>query len=119
MVKSYTNHDIPKKISGEEELRLLVEEYVSSWERVCRILATVEELIRQGLEKGISRQKLLKLVNDSDELKGGPRISPSQFARYCRERLSDSKSNKNGKGIRRSSDFAETINERIEQRGKI
>ena len=98
---------------------MFVEGFVSARERVCRILASVEEVIRQGLSKGISRQKLLKLLNESDELKDKPKISPSQFARYCRAQFSESNGNKNGKDNRRSDGFGETVSERIERRGKV
>ena len=123
--RTYTDKDVPERISCEDALRVLVEEFVSPRERVRRILAGVEELIREGLSKGISRQRLLKLINGSDEMKERTKISPSQFARYCREHFPGMNAtgkavrNDNAIGVRRKEGFGEAISERIERRGKV
>jgi hypothetical protein len=123
--RTYTDKDVPERISCEDALRVLVEEFVSPRERVRRILAGVEELIREGLSKGISRQRLLKLINGSEEMKDRTKISPSQFARYCREHFPGKNAtgkavrNDNAIGVRRNDGFGEEISERIERRGKV
>jgi hypothetical protein len=113
--RTYTDKDIPAQISCEGSLRELVEEFVSPRERVRRILAGVRELIGEGLSKGVSRQRLLKLINESEEMKERPKISPSQFARYCREQFGGA--SKNGKAAKRDGGFGAAINEQIERRG--
>ena len=123
--RTYTDKDVPERISCAGALKALVEEFVSPRERVRRILAGVEELIREGLSKGISRQRLLKLINGSDEMKERTKISPSQFARYCREHFPGMNAtgkavrNDNAIGVRRNEGFGEAISERIERRGKV
>ena len=113
--RTYTDKDIPAQISCEGTLRELVEEFVSPRERVRRILAGVRELVGEGLKKGISRQRLLRLINESEEMKDRTKISPSQFARYCREQFGCV--SKNGKVVKKDGGFGAAINEQIERRG--
>jgi hypothetical protein len=123
--RTYTDRDVPERISCEDALKVLVEEFVSPRERVRRILAGVKDLIREGLSKGISRQRLLKLINGSEEMKDKTKISPSQFARYCRENFPGMNAtgkpvrNDNAVGVRRNDGFGEEISERIERKGKV
>jgi hypothetical protein len=117
--RSYTIHDVPETISCKKAMDTYVDEFLPGRERVCRLLATVEESIRKGLSKGISRQKLLNFVNNSDELRGQKPISLYEFRRYCLEQFPQSKSNKNGKLARRNDDFEQAVSERIERRGRV
>ena len=112
--RTYTDKDIPARISCEGALRELVEEFVSPRERVRRILAGVRELVGEGLKKGVSRQRLLRLINESEEMKDRTKISPSQFARYCREEFAAG--NKNGKAVKRDGGFGAAVSEQIERR---
>jgi len=120
--QTYTSEDAPEAASCKEPLTMLVEEFVSARERVRRILKGVRDVIKKGLEKGVSRQKLLDAINASDEIKEKRKISESQFARYCREEFPElmgcrSSGNKNGTVPRRNENFAGTIDERIKRRG--
>ena len=123
--RTYTDKDVPERISCQDDLKVLVEEFVSPRERVRRILAGVQDLIEEGLQKGISRQRLLKLINGSEEMKDKTKISASQFARYCREHFPGMNAtgkavrNDNAIGVRRKEGFGEAISERIERRGKV
>ena len=122
--QTYTNNDAPEAESCKEPLTVLVEEFVSARERVRRILKGVRDVIKKGLEKGVSRQKLLNAINASDEIKEKRKISQSQFARYCSEEfpelmVSRSSGSKNGAIPRRNEDLGGTIEEKIKRRGQI
>ena len=118
MYRTYTSEDAPEAISCQETLNLYVERFVSARERVRRILNGVRDIIKRGLEKGVSRRKLLHLINASEEMKDKQRITESQFARYCREEFSElgSERNKNGTA-RKNAVFGQTIEEKLERKG--
>jgi hypothetical protein len=122
--QTYTNNDAPEAASCKEPLTTLVEEFVSARERVRRILKGVRDVIKKGLEKGVSRQKLLNAINASDEIKEKRKISESQFARYCREEfpelmVSRSSGSKNDTIPRRNENLGGTIEEKIKRRAQI
>jgi hypothetical protein len=122
--QTYTNNDAPEAASCKEPLTTLVEEFVSARERVRRILKGVRDVIKKGLEKGVSRQKLLNAINASDEIKEKRKISESQFARYCREEfpelmVSRSSGSRNGTIPRRNESLGGTIEEKIKRRAQI
>ena len=118
MYRTYTSEDAPEAISCQETLNLYVERFVSARERVRRILNGVRDIIKRGLEKGVSRRKLLHLINASEEMKDKQRITESQFARYCREEFSELGSERNKNGTpRKNTGFGQMIEEKLERKG--
>ena len=117
MYRTYTSEDAPEAISCQETLNLYVEQFVSARERVRRILKGVRDIIKRGLEKGVSRRKLLCLINASEEMKDKQRITESQFARYCREEFCELGSERNKNGTpRKNAGLGQLIEEKLERK---
>jgi hypothetical protein len=75
--------------SCADSLRVYVERYVSARERVRIMLDPLRDLIGEGLKRGTPKAKLLSIVNESEELAEGEKITESQFRRYLEEVFPD------------------------------
>jgi hypothetical protein len=117
MIRSYTVEDAPEAKSCQEALSLYVEEFVSARGRIKRILQGVRDTIKKGLEKGVSRRKLLDLINSSDELQQQRKITLSEFSRYCRDEFPELGLERNRNGAhRKNTVFGQAVEEKLERK---